>query len=41
MPGNLISVIDDDEPVRRTTELLTGSFGYQVVYGSAEVFLRS
>jgi len=42
MPRNLISVVDDDESVRRTTKLLIESFGYRAaVYESAEVFLRS
>lgn len=42
MPRNLISVVDDDESVRRTTKLLIKSFGYRAaVYESAEVFLRS
>ena len=42
MPSNLISVVDDDESVRRTTKLLIESFGYRAaVYESAEVFLRS
>lgn len=39
---NLISVIDDDESVRRTTKLLIESFGYRAaVFESAESFLRS
>jgi FixJ family two-component response regulator len=42
MPRNLISVVDDDESVRRSTKLLIESFGYRAaVYESAEVFLRS
>jgi FixJ family two-component response regulator len=39
---NLISVIDDDESVRRTTKLLIESFGYRAaVFESAENFLSS
>jgi FixJ family two-component response regulator len=39
---NLISVIDDDESVRRTTTLLIESFGFRAAaYESAESFLRS
>jgi len=42
MASNLISVVDDDESVRRTTKLLIESFGYRAaVYESAEVLLRS
>ena len=42
MNGNLISVVDDDESVRRTTKLLVESFGYQAaVFESAESFLKS
>ena len=42
MPSNLISVVDDDESVRRTTKLLIESFGYRAaVFESAEVLLRS
>ncbi len=42
MPSNLISVVDDDESVRRATKLLIESFGYRAaVFESAEVFLRS
>ncbi len=37
MEGNLISVVDDDESVRRTTKLLIESFGYRAaVFESAE-----
>jgi FixJ family two-component response regulator len=37
----LISVVDDDESVRRTTKLLIESFGYRaVVFDSAETFLK-
>jgi FixJ family two-component response regulator len=40
--NNLISVVDDDESIRRTTKLLIYSFGYQVaVFESAEAFLKS
>jgi FixJ family two-component response regulator len=39
---NLISIVDDDEAVRRTTKLLVESFGYQAaVFESAESFLKS
>jgi FixJ family two-component response regulator len=39
---NLISVIDDDESVRRTTTLLIESFGFRAAaFESAETFLRS
>jgi FixJ family two-component response regulator len=39
---NLISVIDDDESVRRTTKLLIESSGYQVAaFESAENLLSS
>jgi FixJ family two-component response regulator len=42
MNGNLISVVDDDESVRRTTKLLVESFGYQAaVFESAQSFLKS
>jgi FixJ family two-component response regulator len=42
MTSNLISVVDDDESVRRTTKLLIESFGYRAaVFESAEVLLRS
>jgi FixJ family two-component response regulator len=42
MPSNLVSVVDDDESVRRTTKLLIESFGYRAaVFESAEVLLRS
>src|SRR5690242_15362213 len=38
----LISVVDDDESVRRTTKRLIESFGYRAsVFESAEVLLRS
>jgi FixJ family two-component response regulator len=40
--GNLISIVDDDESVRRTTKLLVESFGYRAaVFESAESFLKS
>jgi FixJ family two-component response regulator len=39
---NLISVVDDDESVRRTTTLLIESFGFRAAaFASAESFLRS
>jgi FixJ family two-component response regulator len=39
---NLISIVDDDESVRRTTKLLIGSFGLQAaVFESAESYLSS
>ena len=42
MASDLISVIDDDESVRRTTKLLIESFGYRAaVFESAETFLKS
>ena len=42
MTSNLISVVDDDESIRRTTKLLIESFGYRAaVFESAEKFLRS
>lgn len=42
MPENLISVVDDDESVRRTTTLLIESFGFRAAaFESAETFLRS
>ena len=41
MTSNLISVVDDDESIRRTTKLLIESFGYRAaVFESAEIFLR-
>jgi FixJ family two-component response regulator len=40
--SNLISVVDDDESIRRTTKLLIESFGYRpAVFESAESFLTS
>ena len=42
MADILISIIDDDESVRRTTKLLIDSFGYRAaVFESAEAFLNS
>ena len=42
MVTNLISVVDDDASVRRTTKLLIESFGFQAaVFESAETFLKS
>jgi FixJ family two-component response regulator len=39
---NLISVVDDDESVRRTTTLLIESFGFgAMAFESAETFLKS
>jgi FixJ family two-component response regulator len=39
---NLISVVDDDESVRRTTTLLIESFGFRAAaFESAETFLGS
>jgi FixJ family two-component response regulator len=39
---NLISVVDDDESVRRTSTLLIESFGFRTAtFESAESFLRS
>jgi FixJ family two-component response regulator len=39
---NLISVIDDDESIRRTTTLLIESFGFRAVaFASAKSFLMS
>jgi FixJ family two-component response regulator len=39
---NLISVIDDDESIRRTTTLLIESFGFRAAaFASAESFLKS
>ena len=40
--GNLISLVDDDESIRRTTTLLIQSFGFQAAaFESAESFLKS
>ncbi len=42
MPEKLISIIDDDESIRRTTTLLIQSFGYgAATFESAEDFLKS
>ena len=42
MTENLISVVDDDESVRRTTTLLIESFGFRAAaFESADIFLRS
>ena len=39
---NLISLVDDDESIRRTTTLLIESFGFQATaFESAESFLKS
>jgi FixJ family two-component response regulator len=40
--GGLISVVDDDESIRRTTTFLIESFGFRAVaFESAENFLKS
>lgn len=42
MTENLISIVDDDESIRRTTTLLIESFGFRAAaFESAETFLRS
>lgn len=42
MTIDLISVVDDDESVRRTTRFLIESFGFRAAaFGSAEDFLES
>ena len=42
MASKLISIVDDDESVRRTTKRLLESFGYRAaVFESAETFLKS
>lgn len=42
MAGNLISIVDDDESVRRTTTFLVRSFGFRAeAFESAETFLSS
>ena len=42
MTKNLISVVDDDESIRRTTTFLIESFGFRAAaFESAEVFLKS
>ena len=42
MPKNLISIVDDDECIRRTTAFLIGSFGFRAAaFESAEEFLKS
>ena len=42
MANNLISVVDDDESVCRSSRLLVQSFGYRAAaFASAEDFLRS
>ena len=42
MTENLISVVDDDESVRRTTTLLIESYGFRAAaFESAETFLNS
>jgi FixJ family two-component response regulator len=42
MSTNLISVVDDDPSVRKTTTLLIEAFGFQTAgFESAELFLQS
>ena len=42
MTKNLISVVDDDEAIRRTTTFLIESFGFRAAaFDSAESFLKS
>ena len=42
MAKNLVSVVDDDESIRRTTTLLIESFGFRAAaFESAEGFLKS
>ncbi len=42
MTKNLISVVDDDESIRRTTTFLIESFGFRAAaFESAESFLKS
>ncbi len=42
VPGNLISIIDDDESIRRATIRLIESFGFRTAaFESAEMFLTS
>jgi FixJ family two-component response regulator len=42
MPNHLISVVDDDESIRRTTTLLIQSFGFQpAAFDSADSLLNS
>jgi FixJ family two-component response regulator len=42
MTKDLISVVDDDESIRRTTTLLIESFGFRAAaFASAESFLKS
>lgn len=42
MPNDLISVIDDDGSIRRTTTFLLESFGFRAAsFGSGEEFLKS
>src|ERR1700752_3632334 len=42
MARKLVSVVDDDESIRRTTRLLIESFGFRAAaFESAEGFLRS
>ena len=42
MTRNLISIVDDDNAVRKSTKLLVESFGYRVAaFESGESFLKS
>ena len=41
MTKDLISIVDDDESIRRTTTLLIESLGFQAAVESAELFLKS
>lgn len=42
MTKNLISIVDDDESIRRTTTFLIESFGFRVAaFESGESFLKS
>src|SRR5580693_5368704 len=42
MARNLISIVDDDESIRRTTTLLIESFGFRAAaFESADIFLKS
>ena len=42
MTSGLISIVDDDESIRRTTTLLIESFGFRATaFESAESFLKS
>ena len=42
MPKHIVSLLDDDESIRRTTTLLIQSFGFQAAaFESAETLLKS